>query len=476
MGIYHKTHSGVLALMAAGLCAVPVLAQQGTEEKPKPAARVLLPLGDLNGDQQDSDGNQTLEPDRGPVTGVQTGTLGTSQLKHSYWVTGAQYGNSAQSNSFSSTNGSGGWTLTHYASGNVSLLEAWGRSSIGANYTGGGSFSNDSGSSQYHQLSSAWELDERRWQALVIEQFSYLPQTSFGFGGTTGLSIPGISGALAVPLPGLQEQFIPGQAIFTVVGPRHSSATAAQVNYQVSRRGSLTVAAVYGLLRFSNSGNIGNDTEALAVAYGYAVTRKNSLGISYRFTAYHYPGNPQAMGDQLFQFMYARRITGRLALNIGGGPEVTSFRAPVNGSNQSISGGGGASLDYAFTKSSLRMSYSHGIGSGSGLFSGSRADQLTAYWSRPFGRAWSGVLNCGYARNTTIVKISGLSSPSYNSVSTGLGLNRPLSRSTRFAIGYQAQIQNSGGIVCAPTGCLTTQVGHQIQMSLQWNAPPQVLR
>jgi hypothetical protein len=30
--------------------------------------------------------------------------------------------------------------------------------------------------------------------------------------------------------------------------------------------------------------------------------------------------------------------------------------------------------------------------------------------------------------------------------------------------------------VCDASGCQTTQVTHQIQMSLQWNAPPQVLR
>src|ERR1700757_3491665 len=323
MKLWKPLAFGVVAASLFGLSASPLWGQEGNEEKPKPAARVLLPLPDLNGDQRDSDqGDQTLRPDHGPVGGVQAGTLGTSEIRHSYWVTGVQYGNSTQTNTVSTTTSSGGWSTTNYASGNLSLLEAWGHSLLGANYTGGGSFSNDADPTQYHQLSSAWELDGRRWQGLIVEQFSYLPQSSFGFGGTTGLAIPGISGALAAPLPGLQQIFVPGQAVLSAGGPRYSSSSAAQLTYGVSRRGAFTAAVVYGLLRFSNSGNVSNDTEILNAAYNYAVTRKNSVGVIYRFTAFHFPGNPQALGDQLFEFMYARRVTGRLSLNLAGGPDV----------------------------------------------------------------------------------------------------------------------------------------------------------
>ena len=207
---------GIIAILGCSTCSAALWAQEQGDDKPKPAARVLLPLPDLNGDQQDDDqGSQTMQPDHGPVSGVQAGTLGTSEIRHSYWVTGLQYGNTAQTNSVN-TSQTSGWTTTNYASGNVSLLEAWGHAQLGANYSGGGFFSSDSGqgNGQFHQLSSAFELDERRWQMLVIEQYSYLPQTAFGFGGTTGLAVPGITGALTAPLPGLQQTFVPGQSAF----------------------------------------------------------------------------------------------------------------------------------------------------------------------------------------------------------------------------------------------------------------------
>ena len=471
---------GMIALAVTGLNADLLRAQQQSDEKPKPAARVLLPLPDVSGDQQDSgQDNQTLEPDHGPAGGVQNATLGTSQLRHSYWVPGIQYGNTSQSNNFSTTGTQNpAWTTTNYASGNLSLLEAWSHAQFGANYTGGGFFSTDSnqGSGQFHQLASAFELNEKRWQLLFIEQFYYLPQSTFGFGGNTGLSVPGISGPLSVTLPGIQEVFAPGQSIYTATGPRYSSDSAAQLTYSVSRRGSFTVAAVYGMLRFSNPGNTDNDMETLNGAYNYALTGKDYIGAIFRFTAFHFPGNPEALGDNSAQFMYARKITGRLALNMSGGADVTNFRVPVGGVQRSISGSGVASLAYAFRDSSFRLNYSHGIGSGGGLLSGSSSDQLTANFSRTLSRVWNGSLNFGYTRNMQLVSIKSLSSPSYNSYLAGAGLTRTLGGSTSFAIGYQAQIQASNGILCTTPGCQTIETTNQIQMSFQWHLPAQVLR
>lgn len=468
-----------LIAVSAAWYAVPLFAQQDAGQKPKPAARVLLPLPDLNGDQDNSDqSNQQMQPDQGPVTGVQSPTLGTSHLRHSYWVPGIQYGNTAQSNAFNAAAQNAGWTTTSYANGNLSFIKAWSHSLFGANYSGGGFVSNDKtqGNGQYHQLSSAIELDQRRWQALLIEQFSYLPQSSFLFGGTTGLSVPGIEGALSAPLPGLQEVFVPGQSIFAAIGSRYSSASAAQLSYKLSPRHSITVAAVHGLLRFDNPNNVSNDSEILNAGYNYAITRRDYFGIVYRFTAFHFTGNPQALGDQLVQIMYGRRVTGRLALSVGGGPDLTTFRLPVSGSKQTISGAGIASLTYGWRSSTIGLNYSHGVSNGSGLFSGSRIDQVMATWDKRLNRVWRASLNFGHARNTQIVTISSLTSPSYDSWSAGAGLRRPLLSNTDLSIGYQALTQASNGVLCVGPVCQSTQLNHQILLSVQWHAAPQVLQ
>jgi hypothetical protein len=248
------------------------------------------------------------------------------------------------------------------------------------------------------------------------------------------------------------------------------------LTYAVSRRGAVSVAGVHGLLHFMGSGNIDSDNEILNVAYNYAITRKDYIGVVYRFSAFHYAGNPQAMGDHSYFIGYGRRVTGRMALNLAGGPEVTNFRVPLNGSKQNISGSGTASLSYAFRSSSVKLSYLHGVSSGSGLFSGASTDLVTASWGRPLNRVWSTSLSFGYARNKQIVEVKSLSSPSYNSWLPSVGISRPLGNNANFSLGYQAQIQTATVLLCGTPNCGTSSTTHQIQLSFQWHMAPLILR
>jgi hypothetical protein len=269
---------------------------------------------------------------------------------------------------------------------------------------------------------------------------------------------------------------VPGQTILTVVGPRYSNTSAVQLTYEVSRRGSFTIAVVHGLLRFVDSGNLSNDTETLNAGYNYAITRKDTLGLSYRFSAYHYSGDPQALGDHVIQLVYGRKITGRLALKLTGGPEITTFRIPINGSKQSVSGSGTGSLAYAFPRSSVTLNYTHGISSGSGVFNGASTDQISATWSRQLTRVWGGNINFGYAKNRQILQVSGITSPNYDTWIAGAGLSRPMGRTASFSLGYQAQIQGANVAVCNSPNCSTNYTTHQIFLSFQWHARPLVLR
>jgi hypothetical protein len=448
---------------------------QQSDARPKPAGRVLLPLPDLSGDQQDTDQQlQPLQPDRGPVSGVQNPTLGTPEVRHSYWIPGIRYTNIVRSNSLYST-----WNTTSYVSGDLSALEAWSHSLLSLNYSGGGFASSDQlqGSGQYHQFAAVYEIDQRRWQALLVDQFSYLPESQFGFGGTTGLAFVGISGTLAVDLPGLQTVFLPRQTILTATGPRYSNASATQVTYAVSRRGSITVAGVLELLRFTNSGNIDNTTGIFNVGYNYAITRKNVVGLSYRFSGYHYSGAQQALGDHVAQFVYGRRITGKLALNLAGGPEFTTFRVPVNGSAGKVFGlGSGGSLTYAFRQGGLALSYVHGVSNGSGVFTGARSDLGQATANRQLTRVWKGILNFGYAKNNQIVAASGLTTPSFDTWLAGAALSRPFGRTRDFSLGYQTQIQGANVALCASANCGNNYTLHEVSLSFQWRAGPQILR
>jgi hypothetical protein len=475
---WQKFALGIVCVTSACLCASPLLARQEGGEKPKPAAREYPPVLDKSDNQQDSDqGTQTIQPDNKPLSGVQNPTLGTPEMRHSYWVPGIEYSNTVRSNSLNPAANSG-WNTTSFVTGDVSLLEAWNHSLLSVNYSGGGYFSTDAiqGNGQNHQLAAAYEIDQRRWQMLFVDQFSYLPQSSFGFGGTSGLAIPGIMGTLAVPLPGLQSSYVPNQTILTTNGPRYSNASALQLTYALSPRGSITLAGVYGILRFVDAGSVNNDSEILNAGYNYAINQKDTVGLGYIFSAYRYPGVPQAIGDHVAQFLYGRKITGKLALKLAGGPEVTTFRVAIGGSTHKIAGSGNATLTYAFARNNVALSYTHGVSGGSGVFTGSSIDQAQATLSRQLTRVWNGSVNLGYAKNRQILSRSGVISPSYDTWLAGAGLSRPLGRTANFSLSYQAQIQNSNVPVCSTPTCGTNYTLHQIFVTFQWHAGPLVLR
>lgn len=477
---WKKLVHGTLWVAAACLCASPLFAQQEGDEKAKPAARVYPPLLDITGDQQDVSANQesqNLQPDNRPLTGMQIPTLGATQIRHSYWVPGIQYGNTISSNS-ADLSANNGWNSTSYVTGNLSLLEQWAHSSFATNYTGGGYFSTDSsqGQGRFHQLALTYQIDERRWQLLFMNQFSYLPESAFGFGAGTGLSVPGIGGSLGAAVPGLQGGFVPNQSILAAFGPRYSNSSAAQLTYHLSRRGSITLAGNYGLLRFTEAGNIGSDTPSFVVGYNYALSRKDTIAVSYGFTAYHFAGQSQALGDHIVHFLYGRKITGRLALQIAGGPEYTTFRVPVSNIGHKISGSGTALLTYAFKRSTVSLNYLHAISGGSGVLVGANTDQFGASATRQLTRIWRGNVDFSYARNAGLASVSGQSSPTFNTWYAGGGLSRPLGRTMNFSMAYQAENQRANLSSCSGPTCNASSIGHRITLSFQWHTRPLVLR
>jgi hypothetical protein len=478
MKCWRRFAGEIVCVMAACLWVPALCAQQEQGEKPKPAAGTNPLLFNSSGGQQDTDQEmQSMQPDNRPLSGVQNPTLGTPEMRHSYWVPGIEYSNTIRSRSLGLAANSA-WNTTSFVSGDLSLVEAWSHSQLSANYSGGGYSSTDAvqGNGQYHQLATAFEVDQRRWQLLFVDQFSYLPQSSYGFGGTSGLGFPGVMGTLAVPLPGLQNTYVPSQAIFTANGPRYSNASAVQLTYAVSPRGSITLAGVYGTLRFIDSGNVNNDSETLNAGYNYAITRKDTVGFVYLFSAYRYPGSPQALGDHVGQFVFGRKVTGRLALRVAGGPEITTFRIAIGGSKHKVSAFGNAALTYAFARSSIALSYTHGVSGGSGVFTGSSIDQANASWNRQLTRVWNGSVNFGYARNRQILPVSGLTSPNYATWLAGAGLARGLGRTANLSLAYQAQIQNSNVAICSGPNCGTNYTAHQVFLTFKWHTRPLVLK
>jgi hypothetical protein len=450
--------------------------QQG-EAPPKPAARAYPPIG-FGDDQETNQPADTLQPDDRPITGFQQLTVGTPPERHSYWIPGISYTNLVQSNALTQGGGSG-WNSTSYMTGNLSILENWSASELAINYSGGEALSSDSkiGNGQFQQFGAVQTFIWRRTQLTFLDEFSYLPESQFGFGAGTGIAIPGVGGTLAVSQPGLQSVFNPSQSIFTAVGPRYSNSFGTQFNYALTPRSSVTFGGVFGILRFTEAGNIESNDVILNAGYSYQVSRTDSLGLSYGFSAYHYIDYPQAIGVHVIQAVYGKRITGRLALRASGGPEITDFRVPpvADAKTQYVSGTGSAGLTYAFLAGSLSLNYTHGVNNGSGVFLGATSDQVMGSASRKLSRMWSGNASLGYARNRSAAGSTGTQNQAYNTIYIGAGLERPLNRSTDFTLNYTTNMETSNNTICAGPNCNTNFTTHMITLGLRWHARPFVL-
>jgi hypothetical protein len=369
------------------------------------------------------------------------------------------------------------WNSTSYLTGNVSLLDTWSHAQLSMNYSGGGGFSTDStqGSSYLHQFDLTQTFEGRKWKLQFIDQFSYLPDSQFGFGGMTNLSTPGVGGSIAPTVPGLQNNYLPNQSIFSSIGPRYSNSFVAQAVYALSRRTSITAAGSYGLMRFVDSGNINSDDEIANLGFNYIVTKKDTLGVLYRFTAYQYSGNPQRINDHVVNVAYGRKVTGRLALQLFGGPDITTFQIPIGNVTKRVSASGGATLIYAMSRSGLSLTYNRGVSNGSGVLVGSSIDQISGSMNRGLGRVWRGSINFGYAKNRSVAQNQTQNSAGFDSYFAGGGLERPLGRDATFSLGYTAYTQGTTHAVCTPGACSTSSTQHQISLGFTWHTRPNVL-
>ncbi len=467
-----------LALLAG---TVPVRAQDEpqppAEGKPKPAGTSTpIPLVNSGDIQNQGDDNNNLTPDNTPLTGVLNPTLGSPEIIHSYWVPGIQWSGTIQSKGYNQTQNSG-WLMNNYILGNLSVLKAWRTSQFAVNYSAGGYLSSDSsqGNGYSQQLVLSQTFHWNRWLIQLNDQFSYLPQTSLGFGGGTGLGTPGVGGSVGPVIPGIGNNYVPNQSIYTAVGPRYSNAGVVQLTYTTSPRGSITMSGSYGLLDFVQSGNVNSDVTTATIGYNYTLTHQDSFGAFYRFSAYHYSGQPQANGDHAFNFAYSRKVTGTLALQLYAGPDFTTSRISTNGNSLIYGVNVGASLMYGARNGGMALAYSHGVSGGSGVLTGSTTDQLNFTANHKLSRMWSGQFNLGFAHNSALNTGIQATSQSFNTWTVGGGVSRPAGRNGTFAIAYNADITNYGQAGCVGTACSSTQTYNYVTINFQWHTRPLIL-
>jgi hypothetical protein len=469
---------GVVICIAMG--ASSARAQQQTQDQPIPAYHSPLASQADNADPNALP--PQLLPDNRELTGVQDPSLGVPSVNHSYWTPHAELAITVDSEPPEGT-GNSGFTTWTSLTGGVDLRWMSGRSDMTVGYIGGGIFSNDGGSSSgiVQDLNFVDKFTFRRWALTLIEQAAYTPESAFGTGGFPGVSLPG--GA-----PGLGG-LAPGQTIITNEGQRFLNTSLGEVDVYLTPRSSLTFAGGYSLLHSFGEDLLDYGNTIAQAGYNYQLNRKDSVGVSYVFSGYHYNNFDESIDTHTLLLSYGRKITGRLAFRISAGPEfafintaitpgtgVGTIGPPSGGSTTNLYWFLATSVQYQLERTGLSASYTHGVAGGSGVFTGSLVDTVTGSAGRQLSRVSNVSWNLGFSRNTEIsvngLPQTSLSNQPFDYWSTGVNYTRSWGRSLNLNLGYQLQYQNSNASFCTGPGCGSSFVRNLFSFGLGWRKQP----
>jgi hypothetical protein len=215
--------------------------------------------------------------------------------------------------------------------------------------------------------------------------------------------------------------------------------------------------------------------------------------------------------------MYGHRISGRMDLLLGAGPQFTVIGTqsevcsdptvpvffcqaagdtliPTTIKNTKIGVAAQARLRYKFTKTSLDLEYQRFETSGSGLFLGSQSDIVRMSAARPLSRVWGSFVDIGYAHNDRLQNLTaaqlatcnlpgqttpnlplcpGVNANTYAYGFAGGGLHRAFGRNFHAFASYQFNELTFDQSYCVPNiPCSRISNRQVITFGLDWTPRP----
>jgi len=478
---WRATGLTILAL-ALGLLGLRVPAagaqQQPQPDQPPPQNQSGAPIPAyhaplLSADDSDTEDNsQGPSPDTRPLAGMQNIALGGLETHRSYWQPRIDVSASGDSNPGQNAATTNWATWTSFAGG-VDVQHIAGGSELTLGYTGGFMYSNDRARANgvVQQLNFVDKFMFRRATVTLLDQFSYLPEQSFGFGGLGGVPLPGGMST------GLGPGAVSGQTILAGQGQNLMNSYVAQVDLSLTPRSSLTIAGGNSVLHYFDSGLLDTMDVIGRVGYNYQLSRKNTIAVLYNFQGIRYSGFQQSINIHTAQVSYGRRITGRLAFQIASGPEVATFHTPISSaatSSTQVYWSLNTALQYQQQRNSFGLNYSHGVSGGAGVLAGSITDTASGSAARRMSRTFTSGITAGYSRNNGLTTGTIPSNQSYSYWFTGATLSHPLGRTLGVTLSYQMQYQDSNASFCIGPTCGTSLMRHTISLGLGWHERPRL--
>jgi hypothetical protein len=224
------------------------------------------------------------------------------------------------------------------------------------------------------------------------------------------------------------------------------------------------------------------------------LNRKDQIAVLYAFQEIHFPMAESGSIDvHVWNALYAHRITGRLNLVIGGGPQIVQIHSPATtflllgiipitipaSTTQTISGNATVTLGYIFSsRTNAQLLYQRYVTPGSGFVAGANTDAARASVSHTFRRLWTEVTDFGYSHNSSLGNGSataGINAKSYQFWYGGASLRRQLGPYFSAFLNYQ--FNDFGATSCSTSTaskavCGQTFRSHTGQIGISWHPHP----
>ncbi len=419
-----------------------------------------------------------------PISAIDQPGLEPHAAPESFLLPGLHFSESADSNTGDTLGGSKVSSVTR-GLGSLTLQKLWKNYAVAMDYIGGVIYYDQKGIGlqQLQQFDVDNRINWRRGQLAVRDSFSYLPEGNFVFqayGGSgaynSGLASLGSGMLGAAAFGGQTSSFNGGGGISVGQVPRLTNLGLADIVENLSPKSSVTLSAGYGIVHFyggltsltgapANVAFIGSSEETVQVGYDRTLNPKDQIALSYGYQGFNFSTVGTAMHSHVLQAMYGHRISGRMDLTIGAGPQFTHtsdvaylctyLGIPVQIATNNCTSIGGklvgvpqaadhigvagrVSLRYRFPRTSVSLSYDRYNTSGSGLFAGSRSDMVVLGAQRPLSRIWDVFGDVGYSRNSRLqLGGSTVNANSFSYLYAGAGLHRQFGRNLRGFVSYQ---------------------------------------
>ena len=332
------------------------------------------------------------------------------------------------------------------------------RSHLAASYTGAHVlyYPNSIDAATFHTLAVSQEFRWARWVLRLRDDLLISPEAAFG-----GLYTGGASSEIAS-----QSSTGVADTILTQRANRVNNAGAGEVNYFLSRRSIMTFAGTYNTLDFTDAGAGYIDSHGVTgrVGYDYALAPKDSIGLTYNYSRTTYSGGHPLLRTDRVELSYGRKVTGRMAFQVSAGPERVH-----SGSQNFLEWTLSTATTYQTRRTRYSLAYTHGISTGSGVFSGTDIHTVVAGVNYLLTQSWAASINSGYAFNRTLTPTAGQADSFGNWYGTA-SLVRGLGRHLRLVMNYGYQQQNNAAGACPVAACGGAVRARQIAgVTMEWH-------